>query len=242
MEFDSLVLIFVMALGGAFIQRVTGFGSGIFMMTVLPYLLPSYGEATTLSGLLSIMIAIPLLKYIWKNIEWRKIVPILITFLIVSWIAVELINVVGDVFLKRLLGGMLILAALWFYIFNDKVHVRPTIGIQVSMGILSGFMGGFFGMQGPPAILYFLATAKDKNEYMAMAQGYFFIGNVVMTFYRAKCGFLTSEVLLGWSCGAFAVIIGVILGALVFKRISSTTLRKLVYAYMAISGLLALIS
>lgn len=49
----EFILIFVMAFGAAFVQRVTGFGFGIFIMTVLPYLLPSYGEATTLSGMLS---------------------------------------------------------------------------------------------------------------------------------------------------------------------------------------------
>ena len=44
-----------MALGAAIVQRVSGFGFGIFIMTVLPYLMPTYGEALTLSGTLAIV-------------------------------------------------------------------------------------------------------------------------------------------------------------------------------------------
>ena len=45
--------IFLLSILASFIQRTTGFGFGIFIMTVLPLLMPSYGEATTLSGLLA---------------------------------------------------------------------------------------------------------------------------------------------------------------------------------------------
>lgn len=231
-----------MAFGAAFVQRVTGFGFGIFIMTVLPYLLPSYGEATTLSGMLSIMTAVPMLGYIWRHVDWRKLLPILITFLIVSWGAVRIVSLAGDGLLKRILGAVLILAAAWFYFFSDKVRLRPTMSVQIGMGSISGMMGGLFGMQGPPAVLYFLATAKDKNEYMALSQAYFLIGNVMMTLYRAQQGYLTQAVGIGWCCGVVAVIVAVWVGGKVFDRLSSQMLRKIVYIYMAASGLLALFS
>lgn len=236
----EVVLIFVMAFGAAFVQRVTGFGFGIFIMTVLPYLLPSYGEATTLSGMLSIMTAIPILGYIWNNLDWRKLLPIMITFLVTSWMAVQLVSLAGDGLLKRILGGVLIFASVWFYFFNDRIKVNPTMPIQISMGTLSGFMGGLFGMQGPPAVLYFLSVARDKNQYMALAQAYFLIGNVVMTIYRAQSGYLTKAVGIGWLYGVVAVILAVWIGGKVFERISVQTLRKIVYIYMAISGAIAL--
>ena len=47
---SSIVLsIFLLSIGASFIQRTTGFGFGIFIMTMLPFLMPTYGEATTLS-------------------------------------------------------------------------------------------------------------------------------------------------------------------------------------------------
>ena len=52
---SSLVIaIFLLSIGASFVQRTTGFGFGIFIMTMLPFFLPTYGEATILSGLLAI--------------------------------------------------------------------------------------------------------------------------------------------------------------------------------------------
>ena len=48
-----VIAIFLLSIGASFVQRTTGFGFGIFIMTMLPFFLPTYGEATTLSGLLA---------------------------------------------------------------------------------------------------------------------------------------------------------------------------------------------
>ena len=40
-----MITLIFFTIGAAFVQRTTGFG--IFIMTVLPWLMPSYGEATT---------------------------------------------------------------------------------------------------------------------------------------------------------------------------------------------------
>lgn len=241
MDTVSFLLVFVMSLGAAFVQRVSGFGFGIFIMTVLPHLLPTYGEATTLSGMLSIVVALPLLRYILRHVDWHKLLPILITFLAVSWIAVQIVSVVGDGLMKRILGVVLIIAGAWFYFFQDKARVRPTIPIQMSMGTLSGFMGGLFGMQGPPAVLYFLATAKDRDEYMALSQCYFLIGNIMMTFYRVQGGHFTHIVAISWCCGVGAVLLGAWLGGMVFRRLSGDSLRKVIYLYLVVSGVVALV-
>ena len=42
-----MITLVFFTIGAAFVQRTTGFGFGIFIMTVLPWLMPSYGEATT---------------------------------------------------------------------------------------------------------------------------------------------------------------------------------------------------
>ena len=46
-----VIAIFLLSIGASFVQRTTGFGFGIFIMTMLPYFMPTYGEATTLFGI-----------------------------------------------------------------------------------------------------------------------------------------------------------------------------------------------
>jgi len=237
-----IAIIFLLSLGAAFVQRVSGFGFGIFIMTALPYLLPSYAEATTLSGSLALVTSAIIVSRMWRFIEWRKLLPILLTFLVVSYVAIQYVTMTGDGLLKRILGGVLILVSLWFLFVSKHVKVRPTLSVQLSMGTVSGLMGGFFGMQGPPAVLYFLSCTEKKEHYMALAQTYFLIGNVMMTLFRARNGHFTAAVAEGWCYGIVAVLIGTWLGGLVFKRIPITTLRTIIYVYMAISGVIALIS
>ena len=62
-------------------------------------------------------------------------------------------------------------------------------------------MGGFFGMQGPPAVLYFIQSEPTKEHYMAMAQTYFLIGNLMMTGVRAYNGFFTTTVAVDYLYG-----------------------------------------
>lgn len=97
-------------------------------------------------------------------------------------------------------------------------------------------------MQGPPAVLYFLAVSESKERYTALAQCYFLIGNCMMTIYRAHSGFLTNEVITSWCYAVPAVLVGTYLGGLVFNKLSLPTLRKLVYLYIGISGIVAIVA
>lgn len=241
MEFSSAILIFLFALGGSFIQRVTGFGFGIFIMTALPFLLPSYGEATALSGLLAILCStIPAITH-FKYLKWKKLAVILPVFLVLSFVSVRLVGTIDTHSMKRVLGAVLIAVSIYFYFFSGKIRVNPGIGIQASMGSLSGLMGGLFAMQGPPAVIYFTSTTDTKEEYIAISQWFFVIGNIGMTFFRANNGFVTRTVGLDWLVGAPAVILGLYLGAKVNRHLPVEIMRRCVYGYMAISGILAII-
>ena len=89
MPLSSIALIVLFALLASLIQRVSGFGFGIFIMTVLPHLLPSYAEATALSGLLAIVASLGPAVVMYRHLEWKKLLPILITFIVVSFLFVR---------------------------------------------------------------------------------------------------------------------------------------------------------
>ena len=204
---SSIVLsIFLLSIGASFIQRTTGFGFGIFIMTMLPFLLPSYGEATTLSGLLAITTSAAIVWRLRSYVTWQRLWPILLTFIIVSTVAIFALTRIEDHILRRILGVALILISIYFMLFSTRIKLPTTKKVQVGAGTLSGLMGGFFGMQGPPAVLYFIQSEPTKEHYMAMAQTYFLIGNVMMTGVRAYNGFFTTTVAVDYLYGLGGVI------------------------------------
>lgn len=236
----TIFFLMILAFCGAFIQRTIGFGFGIFVMTMLPYLMPSYGEATTLSGALAMVTSLILFYHYRKMLVWRNLVPLLLIFLVASYVAVQVVVHLEKDILTKILGVTLILASLYFWFFSEKIKIKTTLLAQSVLGVISGVMGGFFGMQGPPAVLYFIQVAKRKEEYVALTQTFFAIGNLVMTFYRAKAGFVTSEVCVAWCYSVPAVLVGTYVGSLVFKYLSLDKLRHIVYIYIGISGIIAL--
>lgn len=236
----TIILIALLAFGGSYIQRVTGFGFGIFVMTVLPYLMPTYGEATALSGLLAIVCAlIPAITH-FKHVPWKKLMIILPVFLIVSFFFVRMLNVIDGHSIKKILGVVLILVSIYFFFTSGNIHMKPSVPVQASMGTLSGIMGGLFAMQGPPAIIYFTSATDTKDEYIAISQWYFLIGNIFMTAFRYSNGFVTPHVGMSCIAGVPAVLLGLWLGSRTSRRLPIGTMRKAIYAFMAISGIIAI--
>lgn len=239
---ESIAYIILLTIGASFVQRTTGFGFGIFIMTSLPLLMPSYGEATALSGLLALTTSATIAFKMRGHICWRRLIPILTTFIIVSAAAICLLARIHDNTLRRVLGIVLILTGIWFAFFKDRIRIGTSIPWQAGAGFLSGIMGGFFGMQGPPAVLYFISSEPSKEEYMAMTQTYFLIGNAMMTIVRGANGFITAHVGKCWVFGLAGVAAGTLLGSWAFRKIPGKVFPYIVYSYICISGVIILLT
>ncbi|MBQ3656068.1 MAG: sulfite exporter TauE/SafE family protein [Bacteroidales bacterium] len=234
-------LIFLLSFAGSFVQRVCGFGFGIFIMTILPYLMPTYQEATALSGFLSLIQSGLVLITIRKYLNIRNLYVIFPSFCVFSFFAIKFVSVSDDGVLKIILGTVLILLAVYFLFFSKRAVVTPTLKWQVSLGGLSGIMGGLFGMHGPAAVVYFLSCEKSKEHYLAIAQAYFVITNIYMSFFRAGYGFVTANVGLSLLYALPGIFLGIYFGKKVFERINAQTLKKIIYYYMILAGILQMI-
>jgi uncharacterized membrane protein YfcA len=240
MEFS--IAIFLLAIGASFVQRTIGFGFGIFIMTALPFLMPSYAEAVTLSGLLSLTSAtVVMVKYI-KFVSWKRLLPIVAAFFVFSTLAICLLDRIEGPTMRRILGVMLIFLSFYFSFFKEKLqkYIRPTVGWQLGTGSASGIMGGLFGMHGPPVVLYLIVSEPDKDHYMGMIQTYAVLTNVIMLGVRAFNGYVTPAVGITYLYGLGGLVVGVLAGNWAYKRIPNRVFTYLVYAYIGISGAIIL--
>lgn len=239
MSCTSLIYLILLAAGASFVQRTIGFGFGIFIMTVLPFLMPSYGEAVTLSGLLSLTSAtVVMIKYL-KYVTWKRMLPIAAAFVIFSTIAIFLLDRIEGQAMRVILGIMLVLISLYFSFFKDKLQkiIRPTKGWQFGAGTASGIMGGLFGMHGPPVVLYLISSEPDKDHYMGMIQTYAVITNIAMLIVRAFAGYVTPAVGGAYLYGLAGLAMGVIAGNWAYRRIPGKLFTYIVYAYIGVCGL-----
>lgn len=236
------ILIFMLSIAASFIQRASGFGFGIFVMMFFPFILSSYGESTTLSGLLAGTTALFIALRHFKQICWRSVAVIILFNFIASYFAIEFISTVGNGTMKRCLGVALVAVALYFLFWEKRISLfLQSNAARAVIGTISGIMGGMFAMPGPPCVLYCIGAIKDKMQYMATMQALSVVFNITYTTFRMQAGFFTDNTLTYWAIGCGGILIGSFAGAWCFKRISRQTLKKSVCILMIISGIIAIL-
>lgn len=235
------IIVALVAFIASLTQRVSGFGFGMLFMTAAPFLMPTYPEATTLSGALALVCALVTGVQMVRFVPWKKLLPILCTFLVVSFVSIRFVGRIDGKMMRGVLGAVLLFLSFYFCFIRSKISMKPTMKVQVGMGTVSGVMGGLFAMQGPPAVIYFISCADNKEEYMAITQWYFIISNSFMTVSRAASGFFTPTVGKAWLFGVAAVILGLMVGKRIYSRMPIEIIRKVVYVIIGVSGLLAII-
>jgi len=238
----TCIFIFLLTIIASFIQRVSGFGFGIFVMMFFPFFLPSYGESVMLSGLLAGSTALMIAVRNWKYIRWRLMGWVVFFNVLFSFLATEYMRSMSNDALKQCLGVALILIAVYFFFGEGRMgRIFQSKPAQVTIGSISGIMGGMFAMPGPPIVLYCISTLEDKREYVTTLQAFSVVLNVFYTLFRTKAGFYSDDTWLCWVIGIGGAIIGSSLGARCFDIISNRTLKLIVYGMMIISGLVAIL-
>ena len=165
----SCALIFLLTIVASFIQRVSGFGFGIFVMMFFPFFLPSYGESVMLSGLLAGSTALMISVKNWKFIRWRMMWIVTFFNVLFSFVATEYMRSLSNDVLKQCLGVVLTLIALYFLFGEGRMgRIFKSKPAQITIGSVSGVMGGMFAMPGPPVVLYCISTLEDKKEWLKM--------------------------------------------------------------------------
>lgn len=239
---ETTIFIFLLSIVASFIQRVSGFGFGIFVMMFFPFFLPTYGESVTISGLLAGTTALLIAIRNWRFIRWRTMGIVLLFNIIASFIAIEYMSSLSNDTLKRCFGVVLILIALYFLFCEGRLNLLfKSKGAQAIIGAVSGVMGGMFAMPGPAVVLYCIGTIEDKREYLTTLQAYSVLFNIFYTLFRVRVGFFSENTFLWWGIGLLGLVIGAWIGARCFERISGALLKKIVYSMMLISGIVAII-
>ena len=236
----SCALIFLLTIVASFIQRVSGFGFGIFVMMFFPFFLPSYGESVMLSGLLAGSTALMIAVKNWKYIRWRMMWIVTFFNVLFSFVATEYMRSLSNDVLKQCLGVVLTLIALYFLFGEGRMgRIFKSKPAQITIGSVSGVMGGMFAMPGPPVVLYCISTLEDKKEYVATLQAFSVVFNSFYTIFRFNAGFYSENTWLWWIMGIGGAVIGSLLGSRCFELISNQTLKRIVYVMMIVSGMIA---
>ena len=236
-----LALLALVGFGSAFVQRVSGFGLGIFAMIFLPYLMPSATAAATVSCLFSCGTSTyNSIKY-RKSISYKTTLPMLAAALVTIPLSVYFASQIKQDMFKTILGVILIATSILFLFFAEKIKLKATFSNGISAGSASGVLSGLFSTGGPPAVIYLSSAISDKLVYFATIQFYFCVTNIYATATRAINGMITPKILLFAAVGFVGCILGDLVGRLVFDKLDGEKLKKVIYVGMILSGIIMIL-
>ena len=240
MEPLHFLYVILVGFGAAFVQRVSGFGLGIFTMMFLPHFMPSHTAAATISCIFSCYTTtFNSIRY-RKNVAYKTAIPMLAAALISIPIAVYFAAQIEAKIFEILLGSVLVILSVYFLFFNKKIKIKPTVPNGIVAGTLGGALNGLFSTGGPPAVLYLTSATPDNITYFATIQFYFCLTNVYSIANRAINGMITADLILYGLVGIIGCIGGDLLGRKVFDKLDAKKLKYVIYIGMIISGVLML--
>lgn len=233
------IIVLLESLAAGFVQSVTGFGAGVIMMLVLPYLL-NVVHAASLASVVCAGLTLSLAWKYRKNVNWRVLLPLILSYTGAQSLTVHYVKSLDFSGLSIAFGCFLILLAIWYSFFNHRVHVKPRWYIGVLICVLSGISGGLFGF-GPMAALYLLPVTKDRDEYIGSTQMLFLFGNVSNMAARIVGGLFPPSILGPAVLGIAGILLGKRMGLAWGERLSKERLSRIVYLFIAVSGLIMIV-
>ena len=156
---------------GAFVRTALGFGEALIAVPLLSLLMP-VERAAPIAVLVSITIACVLLIRDWRKVEFRSALHLVFFTLLGIPLGLFLLVNVPEKLVKALLGA--VIAGFSFYcLFSKKTTRLKNNRLAWVFGTCAGVLGGAYGVNGPPIVVYGALRQWPPERFRATMQGYF---------------------------------------------------------------------
>jgi uncharacterized membrane protein YfcA len=176
------------------VRGITGFGSGLVAIPLLALMLP-ITIVVPMVGLLDYTASLSHGLNHRRAIQWREIVPLLPFTLAGVLIALYIFKTVDGELLKEILGGFILLYAL-YSILGKNPHGRLSRKWSVIGGGFGGLVGTLFGTGGPFYVIYLQLRGLDKTAFRATIATIFMLDGAARIVGYGLSGFYSTDTIM----------------------------------------------
>jgi len=228
-----------------FVRSTLGFGEALVAVPLLALVLPVQ-VAAPLAVLVSIMVATIVVIQDWRSVHIRSAGWLVLSTLIGIPLGLLVLKTVSESVIKGILGGLIIAFSL--YSLAGRKHGQlPRKQNQIHddrlapfFGFAAGILGGAYGMNGPPLVIYGVLRRWTPAQFRATLQAYFLIASIVgMTGY-AITGLWTRTISNYFLLSLPLALIATFLGRAAHRKLSGPRFLNCVHIGLAAIGVLLL--
>lgn len=170
-----LVVVFVATL----VRSAFGFGEALVAVPLLALYLP-LRVATPLAVLLSITVAALVVAQDWRKIHVRSTGWLVVSTIFGMPLGLMLLKSSHPQAVKIALGVGLVAFSLFSLIGSRPPELKSdNRGWLLCCGFCAGVLGGAFGMNGPPLVVYGAMRRWSAQHFRATLQGYFLPASLI---------------------------------------------------------------
>ena len=237
---ESIPLFLAAVAIGCYIQTVTGFALGIFVLTVVTLTqvasIPVTATALNIMNLmLGSMVVLPRLR----QVNWRLIVLSLaggLPAMVLGVLALGYLDRNAEHLLHLLLGGLIFAAGAVMARRPDQRDTLSSAPAFIGAGALGGFFGGLFSIGGPPVVYQFYRQPVPAATLRLTLVALFSLTSLGRLTVVAANGDLTSDVLRTGLMSLPVVALAAWLGRRYPPPLSERAMRRLVFLLLMLSG------
>ena len=230
-----LIVVFVAAL----IRSAFGFGEALIAVPLLAFFLP-LEVAAPLAVLVSITIASIVVVQDWKKIHLRSAVWLALSTLPGIPLGLLLLTSAHQRVVKAVLGAVILAFSVYSLIGRAPLQLRRDSRRWLLVcGFCAGVLGGAYGMNGPPLVIYGAMRQWSAQHFRATLQGYFLPASLIGMGGYWLAGLWVHAVTHYFLLSLPVTLLGVFLGRVINHRLQGGDFLK--YIYLALTGIGALL-
>jgi uncharacterized membrane protein YfcA len=136
--------------------------------------------AAPLAVLLSIAIAAVVVVHDWKHIHLRSAVTLLVPTVFGIPLGLFMLTSAHQEWVKAGLGILIVLFATYSLLSTATLRLdRENQPLLLLSGFLAGILGGAYGMNGPPLVIYGSLRGWSPQHFRATLQAYFLPASIL---------------------------------------------------------------
>lgn len=232
---------FFIILIASLIQGITGFGFALVAVPLLSLFIPEIKNITPIIVIYSLITNIIIVYKSRKYVEFKKIIPLIVFAIIATPLGTYILISFKAKTLKIIIGVIIIITALAM-LKNFKIKIRNEKISYGVVGILSGILNGSTGLSGPPVVLFLTNQGEKKDVFRANLTMFGFITNIFAIINFIAEGIINRDTLTFTALYFPSLLLGVIIGIIVVKKISDYFFRLCTIYLIIILGVYTVIS
>jgi len=221
------------------IRSTFGFGEALVAVPLLALIIP-VEEAVPLATLLSVTVATIVMIQDWRSIHFEAARKLVVATLLGIPLGLLLLISLPENGIKAALGTIMIA-------FSSFCLCRPQLKEWTDdrwaggFGFLAGILGGAYGMNGPPLVIYGALRRWSPQVFRATLQGYFLPASLLGLGGYLIAGLWTAQVSLDFACSLPGAIVAIFCGRWINHRLRAEHFRRYVYIGLLLLGIVLLV-